>query len=106
MNLCDETLEEKALKELVWEIAEEVKAKMASLEIVYLIRDKDKKDTFGDGVNAYGRRLTSLKKAMAVQLKGDVNAQRKIDEHSGVHAANWAASMVQKSVVDFFGNGK
>ena len=106
VNLCDETLEEKALKELVWEIAEEVKAKMASLEIVYLIRDKDKKDTFGDGVNAYGRRLTSLKKAMAVQLKGDVNAQRKIDEHSGVHAASGAASMVQKSVVDFFGNGK
>ena len=78
---------------------------MTNLEIVYLIRNKDKKDASGDGLTAYGRRLTSLKKAMSVQLNGDDNAQRKIDEHSGVHAASGAANMRQKSVVDFFGNG-
>ena len=103
VELCDETLDEKAVRVLVSEIGEEVKAKMGSLEVVYLIRDKDKKDASGHGVSAYGRRFKVLKTAMSVQLKGDANAQRKIDEHSGLLAASAAGSMAQQTMDGFLG---
>ena len=103
LELCDETLDKKAVRVLVSEIDEEAKAKMGSLEVVYMIRDKDKKDASGHGVSAYRRRFKILKTAMSVQLKGNANVQCKIDEHSGLLAASAAGSKAQQTMYGFLG---
>ena len=95
VELCGETLDKKAVRVLVMEIGGEIKAKMGSLEVVYMIRNKGKKDGSGHGVSTYGRRFKILKTAMSVQLKGNANARRKIDKHSGLVAASAARSMAQ-----------
>ena len=43
MELCKETLYKKVSRILAPKIGDEVKAKMSNLEVVHMIRDKDKK---------------------------------------------------------------
>ena len=100
-ELCDETLDEKALRVLVSEIGDKVKAKKGSLEVVYMIRDKDKKDASGHGVSAYGRRLKTLQIAMSVQLGSDAKAQHNIDEYTGLLVDSAADPLSQQTMDDF-----
>ena len=83
IQLCDETLNDLQVRTLIHDIETDVKMKMWSLELQYNVHDGKKKDTNGHGINGYGRRFNTLKKAMEAIL-GEAGAKQKLDEHAGI----------------------
>ena len=85
---------------MVHGIAEEVHTKRVSLERVYGLRGRDDADKECLAITGIGRRFKKLKEAMVEKL-GKMEANRKIDQHTGVYGTD--GELQQQKLDNYFG---
>ena len=85
---------------MVNDIADGVKAKRSSLELIYGVRGRDDADKTGHSITGLGHQLKKLKEFIVSNL-GKRKANTKIDEHPGMFGTD--GELQQQKLNQFFG---